>query len=228
MGELQAARSHGPDGLCGRQSQFRLWPPWLAQDHGFLARTLMPIDDGKTTVGLKYPSHDARQPRLVRHAVKRIRHEHEIGRPRNQMRDVEGIGRKICAVRQAAFLEAMPRDVQQTRVDIDCRDLARDLGDLKREPAVAGTEVDHVHAGLKPNGGKHTGRIAPQRFPPAGGRHLGALEESGRMVCHGVCLSCLRCCGFATCSLSGISRGTRDKPPTRREIVRLAHQRRSV
>jgi hypothetical protein len=44
--EYEAARFDRLDGLVRRHPQVSLWSPGLAQDCGFLARPLMPVDDG--------------------------------------------------------------------------------------------------------------------------------------------------------------------------------------
>jgi len=111
--------------------------------------------------------------------VERIRHENEVGGSRRKPCELVGVTLCELAIGNAAFAETMARHLQQTRVDVDGDDVAGDLGDLQREPAVARAKIDHVHSGLDAHCGKHAGGIWPQRLPPSGGRHLGALEESG-------------------------------------------------
>ena len=51
--EYEAARFDRLDGLLRRHPQVSLWSPWLAQDCGFLARPLMPVDNGKAPARLQ-------------------------------------------------------------------------------------------------------------------------------------------------------------------------------
>lgn len=51
--EYEAARFDRLDGLFRRHPQVSLWSPWLAQDCSFLARPLMPVDNGKAPARLQ-------------------------------------------------------------------------------------------------------------------------------------------------------------------------------
>jgi hypothetical protein len=58
-------------------------------------------------------------------------------------------------------------------------DATRDFRDLQRETPVAAAKIDHLHSMGEVDRGDDRCRIVPQRLPPAGSRHFGALEEFG-------------------------------------------------
>lgn len=134
---FQAARFDGFDGRFRRYSQFSSWPVWFAQDRRFLARAPMPVDDGKAAGWLQDFAYRLRQSDRIGNAVKDIRHENKVGRPRCKRGKLAGVTRYKFAIRRAGFREPTARDFQQVAVDVDRDNAARDLGDLKREPAVA-------------------------------------------------------------------------------------------
>ena len=144
----------------------------------------MPVDDRKMTGRAERRTHGTRQARPIRNTVKGIRQEYEVGGSGNQFRKLVGIAGYKVAIRHGAFGEAMTRHLQQVPVDVDRNHVTRDLGDLQGKPAVAGAEIDDLHARLDPHRGKHTGGVGPKRLPPSGGRHLGASEESGNIAGH--------------------------------------------
>src|SRR6185295_7418145 len=74
----QASRLDRRDGLVWRHTQFGPRPARLAQDGGFLTRSLMPVHDGEAAGGPENLRHRAREARLVRYAMKGVRHENEI------------------------------------------------------------------------------------------------------------------------------------------------------
>jgi hypothetical protein len=115
--------------------------------------------------------------------MKGMRHKDQINRLGPQARDIVSIGSNKAAVHHACFLQAHPRNVQQCRIDVDRRDVARDLCDLQSEPAIARAQIDRLHARLQANAREHAGRIGPQCLPPAGGRHFRPFKES-RFVRH--------------------------------------------
>ncbi len=78
----------------------------------------------------------------------------------------------------------MTRHFQQVTVYVDRGDVTRDLPDLQREPAVARAQINDLHARLDPHCGEYTSRVRPQRLPPSGSWHLGALEKSGKIIGH--------------------------------------------
>jgi hypothetical protein len=62
--------------------------------------------------------------------------------------------------------------------------MIRDPGDLQGEPAVPRAQIDHLRALFQADSREHAGGIRPQSFPPTGGRHLGALKKTWKIVSH--------------------------------------------
>jgi hypothetical protein len=77
-GKLQAARFDRVDGLLRRQSQFGLRSARLAQDHRFLARALMPVDDRKMTGRAERRTHGTRQARPIRNTDVIVLQGHDV------------------------------------------------------------------------------------------------------------------------------------------------------
>ena len=93
--------------------------------------------------------------------MKRIGQEYEVHGLRHELGDVVGIGRHEVAVGQAAFSKARAGRLDQRRINIDCRDVPRDVDNVKREPTIAGAQINNVHAGCQTDRCQHTGRIGP-------------------------------------------------------------------
>jgi len=160
MNQLQTARFNGLDGLFRRQSQFRFWSARFAQDRCLLARTGMPVDNREKTSWSEGCAHREGQSPLIGNAVKSIRHKYEVSLSRNQFAKMVSIASRIVAIRHAAFGQTVTRHFQQVGVYVDCHDVTRDLGDLQREPPVAG-DRSTTSARSESDGGKYAGRVGP-------------------------------------------------------------------
>jgi hypothetical protein len=82
--------------------------------------------------------------------MKSIRHKDQINGLGPQAREVLSIASNKAAVRGACFHQAHPRNLQQRWSNVDRRDVPGDLCDLQRKPTIARTQIDHLHAGLRP------------------------------------------------------------------------------
>ena len=71
--------------------------------------------------------------------MKGVRQKHEVHRAINQRRDIVGIALDKGAVRLPILGEPEARGFKQPPINIDGGDVTGDLGNLQREPAVAGT-----------------------------------------------------------------------------------------
>ena len=160
MNQLQSARFNGLDGLFRRQSQFRFWSARFAQDRCLLARAGMPVDNREKTSRFESCAHREGQSPLIGNAVKSIRHKYEVSLSRNQFAKMVSIASRIVAIRHAAFGQTVTRHFQQVGVYVDCHDVTCDLGDLQREPPVAG-DRSTTSARSESDGGKYAGRVGP-------------------------------------------------------------------
>ena len=89
----------------------------------------------------------AGEARLFRHAVKRIRQEHKIGRACDHSVDVISIAFDEGAISNAMLRKATARHIQHRAFDVDGGDVARDLCHRQSEPSVTAAQIDHLHAG---------------------------------------------------------------------------------
>ena len=78
--ELQAAQFDGLDGLVRRQSHSVFGPRGSPSALRFLARAPAPVDDGELTSRLERRAHRSGESRPIGDAMKGIRHEYEISR----------------------------------------------------------------------------------------------------------------------------------------------------
>jgi hypothetical protein len=115
------------------------WSARFAQYNCFLARALMPVDDREETARPQYSAHCKRQSLSIGNAVKSIRHGYKVSEPRDQFGKLIGIACHIGAIRRAVFGQTVTRHFQKIGVYVDCNDAKCDLGNLQREPPVAGT-----------------------------------------------------------------------------------------
>ncbi len=83
--------------------------------------------------------------------MKDIRHENKISGTRSKFGELVRV--TLLQIRNWSRRSASRRRryFQQIAVDVDRDDVARDLGDMKRKPAIARAEIDRFHAGLEPD-----------------------------------------------------------------------------
>src|SRR5215475_6538987 len=110
--EFKTARFDSLDCLLRRHSQFRHWPTRFAQDCRLLARTLMPVNDGKVAGRLERLAHSLRQSGPIRNAMKGICHEDKINGPASKFCNVVSVARHEIAIRHAVLVAAMARHLQ--------------------------------------------------------------------------------------------------------------------
>src|ERR1043165_2364957 len=116
--------------------------------------------------------------------MKRVRHEDKIDPATHEARQVIGVSHDELAVFGFTLDETMACDVEHPWIDVNPEHAAGNFGDWQREPAIAAADIDNIRPSGDTDRSDHARRIWPKRFPPAGGWHLGSLEEARKRVGH--------------------------------------------
>lgn len=115
----------------------------------------MPVNDGEHAARCQHIEDGAHEAGAVRDAVKDVGEKHEAGRFGCQFAYGGGIGRMKIAIGDALRAEALPRQTEHGRIEIDGEDMTRALCHRQCEPAIAGAEVDGIHTTGQTGGRKN-------------------------------------------------------------------------
>ena len=127
-GSAAASRLDDCRHVIGLHPHFGFWSARLPENHRFLSRTAMPIDDPELPLRFEPCCDGARQAELIRDAVEGVGKEHIIDRLRHDRIEHHGVGHDELAVGHARRSNAYPRLIQHGRVDVDGVDVISQLG----------------------------------------------------------------------------------------------------
>jgi hypothetical protein len=164
--------------IAGFYSHFRPWSARLPENHRFLTRATMPIDDPELPFRFEDCRNASRQAQLVRDAVEGVCEKDVIDRLRHDRIESHGVRQDKTAVGRTSRSNKRPRAIQHGRVDVDGVDAIHDAGERGREQPISATQINHDHAGPHAHFDKNRHGIRPQRLPPIGIRHCCCREKA--------------------------------------------------
>ena len=84
--------------------------------------------------------------RWLWNSMKGIGQKNKIDRLRHELGNVISVTSDEIAVRNTALSEPNTCDFEQFWVEVNCKNVVRYLCNLQRKPAIAGAQIDHLHA----------------------------------------------------------------------------------